>query len=482
MNHTFKNENGHLTAQVQFDGEEVNKASHKAVNKLSQNVTVPGFRKGKAPVEAASKYLRNQDVADETIDELLRTLDNNFSKDAEFSGYIKDNKLEGSIRPKVSLEKFSNTEANFTVVYTLRPVITKLASYKGLTSKVVKKDVTDKDIEAELERLAKDNEELVNVDRAAKDGDTTNIDFVGLMDGKEFDGGSAKGFDLVLGSKHFVPGFEEQVIGHKAGEKFDVALTMPDNYPAPLTSKAVVFKVTLNAVKEASLPKIDDAFATTLTGDYVSKDLNELKSKIKAKLTKTSEDNYYRSRVNDYLVACRDASEFAIADEVIDSLAENKKHEDSASVEQQGLTMDQYLKLINKTEEDYTKEVKNSVLAELKSSLVYDAIAKAEKVAMPTQADVEVKLGSPINKFVNGFTSYLKSQKMNDEQIQAQINNYINQIFSNIVTERVQDIVIVLNGDKKPVAKKEEKPVADAKAEVKTEAKAENADEKKEAK
>ncbi len=479
MNHTFKNENGHLEAVVTFGADEVSKASKKAVNKLCLNITIPGFRKGKAPVEKASMYLKNEDVANETVDVLLRDVDDNFNKDPEFSSYIKENKLERNLRPNVNLTKFSNTEAEFNITYVLRPTITKLGSYKGLKSSVTKKEVTDKDVEAELNRLAKDNEELVNVDRPAKMGDTTNIDFVGLMDGKEFEGGSSKGFDLVLGSKHFVPGFEEQVVNHKAGEKFDISLTMPDNYPAPLTSKAVVFKVTLNAVKEATLPKIDDAFATTLTGQYVAKDLNELKSKIKDNLTKTAESSYFTSRVNDYLVSCRNASEYAIAEEVIKSLTEQKKSEDEAQIEKQGLNLEQYLKLIKKTDEEYEKEIRDGMTNELKSSLIYDAIASAEKIAMPTQEDVEKKLGSPINKFISGFTSYMKAQKLSDEEIQNQINNYINQVFSSIVTERVQDRILVLNGDKKeevkPVAaeKKVEAPKADA--EVKADAKKEEA-------
>jgi trigger factor len=459
MTHTFKNENAHLTATVDFGAEEITKASQKSVRKLCENVTVPGFRKGKAPLDKAQMYLKNEDVANGTIDELLKTVDAEFDKDPEFSSYIKENKFLGRMRPSVSINKFSNTEAEFAIVYVLRPTVTKLGAYKDLKTDVKEKEVTDTDVDAEIKKLAEDNAELVpQDDKAAALGDTTNIDFVGLMEGKEFDGGSAKGFDLELGSKHFVPGFEEKVVGHKAGEKFDIPLTMPDNYPAPLTSKPVVFKVTLNSVKVRQVPAINDEFATTLSGENTAKDLAELKGKVKARLVKTEKDNYLKDTVNSLLLQCRDASEFSIPKEYIDELVEDRSKDDGNRLEQQGLTLPEYLKLINKTEEAYKAELADGVTGELKNSLVYDAIAEAEKIPAPTQEDVEKRLNSPINDFVNNFSQYLKSQKLSDEQIRNEINGYINQIFSSIMSERVQAKVLALNGIVVPEEKKEEKP------------------------
>ena len=359
---------------------------------------------------------------------------------------------------------FCDGEADFVITYVLRPEVKKLGEYKGLKSKATLKKVTAKDVDDKIASLAEDNAELVTAEREAKEGDTVNIDFTGVRDGKEFEGGSAKSFDLVLGSKRFVPGFEEQVIGHKAGDKFDIKLTRPENYPEPLTGKPVIFKVVLNLVKEKQVPAINDEFATTLTGTYASKDLAELKTKVKAELEKAQKDAFTNKKVNDYLLAVREASEFVIPQEYLDALVEDRVRSDSASIEKQGLTRDEYLKLVNQTRDEYKKGLLTGVEAELKSSLIYDALAEAEKIPAPTQADLEKEIGSPLQNFVNNFTNYLKAQKLSQDQINNQINGYLNQVFSSLRTARVQAKVLELNEPKK-----EEKPAEEKKEEKKEE-------------
>lgn len=470
MKHTFKNENGHLIATVSFDQSEVQAAQTKAVRKLVQNVTVPGFRKGKAPLDRASRYLRSNDVADETINALLRALDRNFEADAEFKGYIDNRRFADNLRPSVALDKFTADEADFTVTYFLAPSVKKLGAYTGLKSDVKEAKVDDKRVEEEIKKLAEDNAELVPVEREAKMGDTVNIDFVGLMNGEPFEGGSSKGFDLELGSKHFVPGFEEQLVGHKAGEKVDVNLVLPDNYPEPLTSKPALFKVTINAVKEKQVPEINDEFATTLSGQYVAKDLAELKNKVKENLSKNALEAYKRDTVNDYLNQVRNASEFDICDEYLNKLVENREKQDSDNLENQGLSLDEYLKLIKQDKSVYEASLKSGVEGELKASLVYDAIAKAEKIPAPTQDEMAKQIGQPLNTFINSFTNYLRSQHYNDEQINNQINGYLNQVFSSILTAKVQSKVLELNDpelakrtfeEPKAEEKKEEAPKAE---------------------
>ncbi len=471
MKHTFKNENGHLIASVSFDKDEISQAQAKAVRKLTANVVVPGFRKGKAPEEMAKKYLHSDDVANETVNALLRQLDKNFEKEEEFSSYVKEQKFANNLRPAVSLDKFDPEAAEFTVTYFLKPTVSKLGAYKGLKSDVKEKKITAKDVDAEIERLAKDNAELVPSEKAAEIGDTVNIDFVGLMDGKPFDGGSSNSFDLELGSKKFVPGFEEQCVSHKAGEKFDVSLTMPENYPAPLTSKPVIFKVTLNAVKTKEVPEINDEFATTLSGQYVSKDLAELKTKVKDILTKNAAESFKRETVNSLLLQVRKSSEYTIAPEYIDEIVKQRVADDENNLAQQGLTLDEYLKLVNQTKEAYESNMKSGIEEELKSSLIYEAIATAEKIPAPTQADIEKQIGSPLNQFITNFTNYLKAQKMDQQQIDSQINGYVNQVFSSILTANVQAKVLELNVPELAPAKAskaEEKPAEEKPAAKKT--------------
>lgn len=463
MINTVKEENGKLVINATYNKEEITKATGKAVNHLALDVTVPGYRKGKAPVEVASKYLRNDAVVNETIHQLFKVLDKELAANTDVNVYFKENKVFSGVRPDANVTKFSTDDAEIVVTYVLRPVVSKLGAYKGITSDAEKRVISDADVEAELKKLAENEAELAPKDKAAENGDTANIDFVGLMNGKEFDGGSAKAFDLVLGSNHFVPGFEEQVVGHKAGDKFDVSLTMPENYPAPLTSKPVVFKVTLNSVKVKEIPEINDDFATTLTGEYASKDLAELKTKIVDHLNKDAEKDYNNHIVNDLLLKVRDASEFVIADSYVDTYVNSRIDEDTHNIENQGLTLDEYLKLVNQDMDAYKASIKDGILAQIKSSLIFEAIYKAENLPAVENKDIEAVIGSPVNDFINGYSKYLKQSKMSDEQISNQINGYLNQIYSSIINDRVTDKLLVLNGYK------EETKVEEVKEEAKTE-------------
>lgn len=453
MKQTFKNENGHLTANVSFDEAEIKTATDKAINKLVVNVTVPGFRKGKAPKDQAMRYLTNEKVYEETVNGLLKMVDKNLENVPEFKEFA-DGKLSGRKHPDVVLEKFDDKEAKFKIDWLLNPVVYKLGAYTGLKCDAKMKEVTDEDVDHQLKHLAEDNAELVESDKEAALGDTCNIDFVGYMDGKPFEGGDGKGFDLELGSGRFVPGFEDQCVSHKAGEKFDVALTMPENYPAPLTGKDVVFKVTLNSVKVKEVPEINDEFATTLTGKYVSKDLAELKSKIKDDLTHNAEESFKNAKINSYLLQIRDASEFVIAADYVDLFVQDRIRSDEESINRQGLTLDEYLKLTKTDKTAYENNIKAGVENEIKTQLVYNALAEAEKIPAPTQKDIEDQIGSSLNEFFNNYSNYLKSMKMPEDQINNQIQGYINQVYASILTGKVQAKVLELN----------EKP-AEAKAE-----------------
>lgn len=453
MKQTFKNENGHLTANVSFDETEIKTATDKAINKLVVNVTVPGFRKGKAPKDQAMRYLTNEKVYEETVNGLLKMVDKNLENVPEFKEFA-DGKLSGRKHPDVVLEKFDDKEAKFKIDWLLNPVVYKLGAYTGLKCDAKMKEITDEDVDHQLKHLAEDNAELVESDKEAALGDTCNIDFVGYMDGKPFEGGDGKGFDLELGSGRFVPGFEDQCVSHKAGEKFDVALTMPENYPAPLTGKDVVFKVTLNSVKVKEVPEINDEFATTLTGKYVSKDLAELKSKIKEDLTHNAEESFKNAKINSYLLQVRDASEFVIAADYVDLFVQDRIRSDEESINRQGLTLDEYLKLTKTDKTTYENNIKAGVENEIKTQLVYNALAEAEKIPAPTQKDIEDQIGSSLNEFFTNYSNYLKSMKMPEDQINNQIQGYINQVYASILTGKVQAKVLELN----------EKP-AEAKAE-----------------
>jgi FKBP-type peptidyl-prolyl cis-trans isomerase (trigger factor) len=227
----------------------------------------------------------------------------------------------------------------------------------------------------------------------------------------------------------------------------------------------------LNAVKTKEVPEINDEFATTLSGQYVSKDLAELKTKVKDILTKNAAESFKRETVNSLLLQVRKSSEYTIAPEYIDEIVKQRVADDENNLAQQGLTLDEYLKLVNQTKEAYESNMKSGIEEELKSSLIYEAIATAEKIPAPTQADIEKQIGSPLNQFITNFTNYLKAQKMDQQQIDSQINGYVNQVFSSILTANVQAKVLELNVPELAPAKAskaEEKPTEEKPAAKKT--------------
>ncbi len=461
MNHTFKNENGHLVATATFGKDEIKNATEKAVKNLCQDITVKGFRKGKAPLEEARKYIRSDDLGNHTINELLKVVDREFFKDPEFNGY---NLLNG-FRPKVSLDKFSNEEAKFTITYVLRPYTSKIGQYKDIKADAEEKIVDDKAIDERIHELAQQNSELVTKEKAAEKGDVVNIDFTGLLNGEAFDGGSAKGFDLELGSNHFVPGFEDQLIGHKAGDKVDVNVTLPAEYPEPLSGKDVLFKVVINSVKVKEIPEINDEFATTLTGKYVSTNLEDLKNKVKSVLIEEFDREYQRDVINSLLLKIRNDSEFVIPDEYIEQLLDNQIKFNSERLESQGLSLDEYLKILKKDKEDYRNEIKAQLVDQLKTSLLYDAIFANEKLAYPTNKELEEKLGKPLNEVLKDLNSYFKKIGQTEEQIRAQTNSYLNEVNSSIIFEKVQNRLLELNGYKqveKPLESGEESKKSDS--------------------
>ena len=463
MKKSFKKEKSELLAEIEFNKEEIASASNKAANVVSQNITVPGFRKGKAPIEKAMAYISSEKFNDEVIHQLLKNIDKEASQDKEFKKYVDENKL-ANFRPDVHLEKFSDTEALFHVHYLLNPEITNLAKYTGIKINAEKDKVDDKKISDYIKDLADKNSELIYKDSEIKKGDTANIDFLGLINGKEFDGGSAKAYDLVIGSNQFVPGFDEKLIGHKAGEKVDVEITLPDNYPEPLTGKKALFKVTINHVKEKSVPKIDDDFATSLSGKFVSKNLAELKEKVKEELNREVENKFNSEVINGIFDKLRKESTFEISPKIIERNIERRIDQIEKQGEAYGLKLDEFLKLQNLTLEKAKENIKEQIISEIQNSLLLEMIADKEKISLPDNKDLNNMLGTDVNDYIKNSVAYYKKQGYTDQQANAQMQNYLNSLISNMMQSRVNNKILELNGYKKP----ESKPKTDSPKEKET--------------
>lgn len=402
---------------VTFDKDEWTNAQEKAFKKLSKDVTIKGFRKGKAPEEMLRSAVPGTKVINEAIDSLLQT------------GYeyaLNESKLLPVIRPVVNVKDV--TEETLVVEYTIvcRPSV-KLGQYKGLEVEPVKFEVSEEDINAAIKDIQEKNATMTIVtDRPAQLGDSAGIDFTGYLDGKPFDGGSAQNYVLVLGSNTFVPGFEEQVVGMNIGEERDINITFPENYYAELAGKAVVFHVKLNQLRIKELPEIDDDLAI----DADIKDVNtleELKAHFKAQLAFRKETEARNATFAKIVEQIALDSTVEIADELLETEVNANIENTTKRLAEQGATMDDYLVATNNTIESLRENVKTSMKKEITIAVVADEIVRVEglevkeeelKAYVEDEAKKYNMTGEEFTKALKGNLEYfynnLKNRKLFD--------------------------------------------------------------------
>lgn len=367
-----------IEIKVTLDKDEWKVAEDKAVARLIKDVKVEGFRTGKAPVEIAKKHLNPNDVASVALDIAVRT-----SVPKAFD------KTMPLVVPQVEVTKFVPGE---TIEYTAKADILpeiKLGDYKNLGVKREKHEVSDKEVDSVVEDIRKAYSEKKAIKRKAKMGDQVIIDFEGTLNGEKFEGGAAKDYPLELGSKQFIPGFEEGVVGHESGDRFDIELTFPKDYHAEkLAGRKTNFNVLLKQVNEMVLPELNEEFAKKC-GPF--KSMDELKADIKknlevqdgAKIEEKFKDNLVSALVEKSKVS---APEILIKDQL-----KLIKDDISANAARQGLQFEDYLKQTGQTEEDWEKAAREVAETRVKASLCLQVLARDEKIEASDEA-VEAKL------------------------------------------------------------------------------------------
>ena len=273
-----KLEKSRVALTIETSAEEFEAAVNKAYLKMRGKINVPGFRVGKAPRKIIEKMYGAEVFYEEAVNIIL--------PDA-YEAAVKEQELNVVGYPEVELESCTKDGVVFKCTVAIYPEV-KLGQYKGLEAPKAEVKVAAADVNARLKEMADRNSRLVSVDRAVKKGDTADIDFEGFDNGKAFDGGKGENFDLEIGSGSFVPGFEDQLIGMKAGEEKDLDITFPENYTKDLAGKQVVFHVKVNEVKEKQTPALDDEFA---------KDVSEFETLKELKTRRPDKKNPYRARV-----------------------------------------------------------------------------------------------------------------------------------------------------------------------------------------
>ena len=405
----------------EIEAEKFEDAMKKVYAKTAKYFTIPGFRKGKAPMAIVERTYGSSIFYEDTFNELVPDI---------YDEAIKENKIEAVSRSQIDISQMEKgKDLKFTAIVQIKPEV-KLGKYKGIELKKIEYTVSDKDVEHELGHMAEHNARLVTVDdRPVEKGDITIIDFAGSIDGVAFDGGTATNQELEIGSNKFIPGFEDQIIGMKVNEEKDINVTFPEDYfSKDLAGKEATFKVTLHEIKKKELPKIDDDFAKDVS-EFDT--LADLKADIKSKMEKENEERAkYESEEAAIEAVCKDV-EVDIPSGMIETEIDNMVKDIENKLSYQGLTLDQYLKLTNKTMENLRKEFDEQANKAVKSRLVLEAIIKAEDIK-PDDKEVEEKVkemaknyGRPEDELLKneGFKNYIVDNMKYEKAIAFILDN-----------------------------------------------------------
>ncbi len=378
-------------------------AMKKVYAKTAKYFTIPGFRKGKAPMQIVERHYGSEIFYEDTFNEIVPDI---------YDEAIRENKIEAVSRPDIDISQIGKgKDLIFTATVQTKPEV-KLGKYKGIELEKIEYTVSDKDVEHELGHMAEHNARLVTIEnRPVEKGDIAVIDFEGFLDGKPFEGGKAEKHELEIGSNTFIPGFEDQVIGMKLEEEKDLNVTFPEDYfSKELAGKPVVFKVKVHEIKKKELPKMDDEFAKDVS-EFDT--LAELKNSIKEKLQKQNEERAKYETQDAAIKAVCDGVELDIPSGMIETEIDNMVKDVEQRLQYQGLTLDQYYALSGKPEAVMRDEMKETAEINIKSRLVMEAVIKAENIK-PEEKEVEEKLKGMAKDYKKSEEEMLKNTYLKD--------------------------------------------------------------------
>ena len=401
-----KLEKSKVALTIEVSAEDFEAAINKAYLKMRGKMNIPGFRPGKAPRKIVESMYGAEVFYEEAVNIVL--------PDA-YEKAVSDEKLEVVGYPEVELENCGKDGVTFKATVAVYPEV-KLGQYKGLEAPKAEVKVAAADVNARLKEMADRNSRLVSVERAVKKGDTADIDFEGFDNGVAFDGGKGENFDLEIGSGSFVPGFEEQLIGMKAGEEKDIDITFPENYTPELAGKPVVFHVKVNEVKVKEVPAIDDEFAKDVSEFDTLKDL---KADIKKKMTAERTEAAQRAFEDVLMAKVAEGVEAEIPHEMVELQAERMMEQFKQQLAAQGIPFDQYLKMTGTTEADFRKQADGPAAEQVKMDLAVEAIIKAEGLEA-TDEDVENELKNVAEKYgmdLETVKKYLRPEDVKEQVI-----------------------------------------------------------------
>lgn len=416
----IKTEGNKVSFKLTVDNDKFESAIVKAYNKNKGKYNIPGFRKGKAPRKIIETNYGKGVFYSDAIDILFPEV---------YPSAIDELKIDPIDAPSIDIEEISKDNGLVILVDVEVKPSFELGEYKGVEVEKVEETVNEDAVTAKLEEMREKGSRLVSVEREIANGDTANIDFEGFDGEVAFEGGKGENYDLVIGSGSFIPGFEEQLVGKKVGEELEVNVTFPEEYHAEnLAGKPVVFKVKVNDVKVKELPELNDEFAADTTEFNTLEELTaDVRAKVEADAAEAAK-NELRNRVIEKVVA---NTEVEVPEAMVKNEIENQMMELNYQLQYQGFGMEQFLQMTGKTMEEFKAEFtanrRDEAVRNVKTSLVIEAIAKAEDVQVSEEeVDLEVaKMAESYNMTVEQVKEALRPTDLKDMEGQLKIRKTI---------------------------------------------------------
>ena len=374
--------NGKLTFEI--EPAKIKEGLDTAFNRVKKTLNVPGFRKGKVPRQIFNKMFGEESLYQDALNAVLPEA---------YANAVAESNIKPVAQPEIDVESMEKDSTwVLTAKVTVEPEV-KLGQYKDLEVKAQSTEVTDEEVDAEIKKLQEQQAELVlKEDQPAAEGDTVVIDFEGKVDGVAFDGGKGENYSLELGPNTFIPGFEDQLVGHKAGETVEVNVTFPEEYHAEdLKGKDAVFETTIHEVKTKELPELDDEFAKDVDEEVDT--LVELKAKTRERL-EAQKQNAAKEAIQEEVIdkAVENAEIGEIPGAMIEEDVHRQMDQYLAGLQQQGISADMYYKLTGSSEEDLHKQFESGAQKRVKTNLVLEAIVAAEDIkASEEEINAEIK-------------------------------------------------------------------------------------------
>ena len=417
-------ENGEAKLSMEFTAEEFQDAQVKVYQRTKDRYKVDGFRDGKAPRSIIEKRYGENVFVEEAINDLFNS---------EYPQAVQELELAIIDQPRIEFSDIKKDEGfTATVTVAIYPEV-EIGEYKGIEIERIDAEVTDEDIDNELEMMRKRSARMVTVDREAKDGDTVVIDYKGFVGEEQFEGGTAEAYSLKLGSGSFIPGFEDQLIGTKKDEEKDVVVTFPEEYHAPdLAGKEAVFKCKVHEVKEEEMPELDDEFAKD-TSEYDT--LAELKDSLKEDIDKRKKAQAESAMKDKVIESFYEANDITVPDVMVEDEVDAMVRESQQQLAMQGLQLEQYLNAVGQTMAGFRDDIKEEAFRRVKTRMLIQAVVEKEDVQVTEeQVNEQIDLmATQYNMEADQVRQMLGEQNMVYLESDIKMRNAIQMMYDNAV-------------------------------------------------